>query len=279
MIFNRIIVFISLAGAWSPVVEAFQSTVSTVDTPSARHLGGMRAVLPKTRTTPAFNRGSALGMSDIPEDEDDFTSLLTKIPRIKFEPPEDMFALVGDVLTLFVYSYADHIANEAYAASVAESEALAFSQDLAGNMDVSLPVWFDHSNLYSFGPQWLAHQQIEIPYAPAIAASGLSFVLFSSVWILCGCLSGAFQTENTLECKTSRSLEVTGRTWVFASIVMIALALGSDALWGQLDEINALSAPARGGLTRADADYIFDSLSVLAFWRFLLNGLFGYRRK
>jgi len=265
-----------LAGAWSPVAEAFQSTVDTPPSAARRHLGGMRTRLPMTRTTPAFRRGTALGMSDIPEDEDGF---LTKIPKLKFEPPEDNFALVGDVLTLLVYTYADHIANEAYAASIAESEALALSKDLAGNMDVSLPVWFDHSNLYSFGPQWLAHHQIEIPYAPAIAASGLSFVLFSTVWILCGCLSGAFQTENTLECETSRSLVVTCRTWVFASIVMIALALGSDALWGQLDEINALSAPARGGLTRADADYIFDSLSVLAFWRFLLNGLFGYRRK
>ena len=241
-------------------------------------------------TSPAINRGTgtwrsegtALGMSSIPEDEDDFAGLLTKIPKLKFEPPEDKFALVGDLSTLLVYSYADHMANYAYAASVAESEALALSGDLAGldgNMDISLPVWFDHSNLASFGPQWLAHQQIEIPYAPAIAASGLSFVLFSTVWILCGCFSGVFQTENTLECKTSRSLEVTGRTWVFASIVMVALALGSDALWGQLDEINALSSPARGGLTRADADYIFDSLTVLAFWRFLLNGLFGYRRK
>lgn len=65
---------------------------------------------------------------------------------------------------------------------------------------------------------------------------------------------------------------------MFTAVLMVLLALGSDALWGQLDSINALSAPARGGLTIADADYIFDSLTVLAFWRFMFNWLLGYRR-
>jgi hypothetical protein len=32
----------------------------------------------------------------------------------------------------------------------------------------------------------------------------------------------------------------------------------------------------RGGITRADADYVFDSLSVLALWRLMYNWLLGY---
>lgn len=61
------------------------------------------------------------------------------------------------------------------------------------------------------------------------------------------------------------------------ALLMVGLALGSDALWGQLDGMNPLSDAARGGLTKADADYIFDSLTVLAFWRFMLNSILGYR--
>ena len=60
-------------------------------------------------------------------------------------------------------------------------------------------------------------------------------------------------------------------------LLMVGLVLGSDAVWGQLDVIHPLSAPARGGLTKAEADYIFESLSVLAFWRWMFNYLLGYR--
>lgn len=83
--------------------------------------------------------------------------------------------------------------------------------------------------------------------------------------------------RNTLECDTSHAVMMTGKTWVCMAILMVGLAWGSDALWGQLDLIHPLSAPARGGLTKADADYIFDSLTVLAFWRFMFNSLLGYR--
>ena len=41
--------------------------------------------------------------------------------------------------------------------------------------------------------------------------------------------------------------------------------------------MNALSAPAKGGLTKADDDFIFDSLMVLALWRLMFNRLLGYR--
>jgi hypothetical protein len=45
------------------------------------------------------------------------------------------------------------------------------------------------------------------------------------------------------------------------------------------DEYARLGVPPRGGLTKADADYIFDSLSVLAFWRLFYNWMLGYRRR
>jgi hypothetical protein len=141
----------------------------------------------------------------------------------------------------------------------------------------SLPVWFDVTHLNEFG-HWLVHSSSETAsYAPAIASGGLAFVAMATCWIVSGYFSGAFMMKNTLECDAKNAILVTGKTWVVMALLMVALALGSDALWGQLDVIHPLSAPARGGLTKADADYIFDSLSVLAFWRWMFNYLLGYR--
>ena len=114
-------------------------------------------------------------------------------------------------------------------------------------------------------------------YAPAIAASGLAFVSIATCWIICGYFSGAFLHKKTLECDSGVAMLVTFQTWIAMAFFMVLLALGSDFMWGQLDIINALSMPARGGLTVPDADFIFDSLTVLAFWRFMWNRLFGYR--
>lgn len=141
----------------------------------------------------------------------------------------------------------------------------------------SLPVWFDPTQLNDCG-HWLVRTTVEVPYAPAIAASGLAFVSIATSWIICGYFTGAFMMRSTLECDTSQSLTVTAKTWACMAIIMVGLALGSDALWGQLDLVHPLSTPARGGLTKADADFIFDSLTVLAWWRFMYNWLLGYRR-
>jgi len=219
-------------------------------------------------------------MSSIPDDDDNdgsFDNLPDKFFARLPPAPEDQIALSGDLLALFVYSYLDHTVNEVYADTAAKMDVtdLITYDPRAGGP--SLPVWFDPSHLQTFGQNWLSHTSIEVPYAPAIAASGLAFVTMSTCWLLVGYVTGAFLHRNTLECDASRAMVITLRTWCGMACLMVALALGSDALWGQLDGINALSAPARGGLTKADADYIFDSLTVLAFWRFMFNWLMGYR--
>jgi hypothetical protein len=142
----------------------------------------------------------------------------------------------------------------------------------------SLPVWFDGAHINEFG-HWLdAGSSSVAAYAPALANGGLAFVAMSTCWIISGYFSGAFLMKNTLECDAKNAMVVTGKTWTVMAILMVGLALASDAMWGQLDEIHPLSDPARGGLTKADADFIFDSLSVLAFWRWTFNCLLGYRR-
>jgi len=241
---------------------------------------------------PAPSMPSALQMSSIPDDNDEANNrnpmnffVLDEFTKTKLPPaPEDPIALGGDVVALFVYSYLDHTINEVYADTAAKVDNVA---DLVSTYDPatglaapSLPVWFDTQHLQTFGHNWLAEPVASVPpYAPAIAHSGLAFVAIATSWIFCGYLSGAFLHRNTLECPPEKALEVTLKTWCGTCILMVALALGSDALWGWLDgNFNALSAPARGGLTKADADFIFDSLTVLAFWRFMFNWLLGYRR-
>mmetsp|Transcript_3690 Transcript_3690/g.7149 ORF Transcript_3690/g.7149 Transcript_3690/m.7149 type:complete len:281 (+) Transcript_3690:162-1004(+) len=229
---------------------------------------------------------AGLQMSTIHDDNDDDNNsiLMDPIKTFKLPPaPEDTIALGGDMIALFVYSYLDHTVNDLYLNAVAEVDNVADLVTLPNptnseGLTASLPVWFDPANLNTFGHNWLAIHNIDIPYAPAIAHSGLAFVSLATSWIVCGYFSGAFLTRNTLECKPSQAMVVTLQTWVGTCCLMVLLALGSDALWGALDSINALSAPARGGLTKADADFIFDSLTVLAFWRFMFNWLLGYRR-
>ena len=224
-----------------------------------------------------------LQMSTVPDDEDDIfyttNNIVDQFKNLLPPKPEDQIALGGDIVALLTYTYLDHIINEIFIEASAEmdvAELVAYDPNTASG-GVQLPVWFDSANLATFGKNWLAHTHTEVAYAPAISASGLAFVSISICWMICGYFSGAFLNENTLNCNVDKAMKVTFKTWIGTCILMIMLALSSDAMWGWLDSINALSAPARGGLTTYDADYIFDSLTVLAFWRVMYNWLLGYR--
>lgn len=218
-----------------------------------------------------------LKMSSIP-DEDEyptprsiFKSVKESLPPL----PEDHIALSGDVVAVFVYSYLDHtvhdLCEEATRMDVGE-----YLTTIASVNAPPLPVWFDVTHINDFG-HWLADYSSSASYAPAIASGGLAFVVMATCWIVSGYFSGAFLMKNTLECDSKNALLVTGKTWFIMAVLMVGFALGSDALWQELDMIHPLSDPARGGLTKSDADYIFDSLSVLAFWRWIFNYLMGYR--
>jgi hypothetical protein len=231
---------------------------------------------------------TALLMSSIPEDEDKFNTPSFNFPSInikdllvdfKLPPlPEDHFALSGDIAVLFVYSYVDHIINALFQHASHMDLPQLVTATLDPNSFAPVPAWFDPYLITEHG-HWLIQNSIENPYSPAIAASGLAFVSISFCWIVCGYFTRAFQMRNTLECNTSDAILVAGRTWVFSTLLMVALVWGSDYLWHQIDLIRPQSAGARGGITISDADFIFDSLTVLAFWRSLYNTMLGYRRK
>lgn len=219
-----------------------------------------------------------LHMSSIPEDDDISVSSIPKIMKSIKESlpplPEDRTALSGDVLALFVYSYLDHAVHDIMCAEASRVDVGEYMTLDPANAP-SLPVWFDVTHINEFG-HWL-YGSSSVGYAPAIAVSGLAFVAMATCWIISGYFSGAFLMENTLECDAKNAMIVTGKTWIFMAVLMVCISLGSDFLWAQLDVIHPLSDPARGGLTKADADYIFDSLSVLAFWRWMFNSVMGYR--
>eukprot|EP00978_Attheya_sp_CCMP212_P044744 scaffold320826_cov53-Attheya_sp.AAC.2 len=195
--------------------------------------------------------------------------------------PEDQLVLSGDVASLFLYSFLDHTMNDLYVSMkntpdvASQTFASALDPSLLGDMaPVSqLPVWFDpvHS---AFGPLLTAALPVEhIVYAPAIASAGLSAVVMTSCWLISGYVNEAFSFRNTLGCTTMHALFVTLRTWILATFMLVVVAVGSDTAMGILDSVGS---PSIGGLTQADADYIFDSFSVLVVWRFIFNSMLGY---
>ena len=232
----------------------------------------------ESRTMKTPDQTRPLHMSSIPEDDDISVSSIPQIMKSIRESlpplPEDRTALAGDILALFVYSYLDHTVHD-MCAEASRVDMGEYITSLDSVNAPSLPVWFDVTHVNEFG-HWLDGSS-SVAYAPAIASGGLAFVAMATCWIISGYFSGAFLMKNTLECDAKNAMLVTGKTWILMAVLMVCISLGSDFLWAQLDAIHPLSDPARGGLTKADADFIFDSLSVLAFWRWMFNSVMGYR--
>jgi hypothetical protein len=203
------------------------------------------------------------------------TSSLTNKRDENLPPsPEDQLTLSGDVFSLFVYSFMDHSINDLYADAIQSSGVDSVKGlDPLNEFGLSgkLPVWFDAMHTMLQKDQLLTLLSVpHIDYAPALQTAGMASILLTSVWLVCGYLSGAFLFRNTLECHTTRMLWVTGQTWLWTAASMVALALFSDAFCSHV-----LHQTTLGGLTKADADYIFDSLTVLITWRFMVSSLLG----
>ena len=208
-------------------------------------------------------------------------------------PPEDQLSFTGDIGTIFFYTFIDHAVNGMYdewlnspevlvskSASAAIESSFAASIDLSSSITQapmtgnSFPVWFDLANSEPFGNIPLssalpiAHH---IQYAPALDTTGMSSVLLASTWIICGYFTGAFEFKNTLYCSPNKVVLATAKNWFFTCLVMLAIAYGSDSLVGSIDGLHKSI-----GLTKADEDFILDSLTVLLAWRFTLNLTLGY---
>ena len=145
-----------------------------------------------------YSSTSSLHMSSIPEDDDDLiSSFYNIVDQFKLPPaPEDHIALSGDIVALFVYTYLDHTMNELYADTAAKIDvAELITYDPNTSTGVQLPVWFDSTQLQTFGENWFAVGAPSDMYAPVIAGKS-AFVLcyhlntcdqyeVSVIWLLC----------------------------------------------------------------------------------------------
>jgi hypothetical protein len=191
-------------------------------------------------------------------------------------PPEDQLAMGGDIIALFVYAFLDHFLNDLMASALASGDsatAAAVDPETATQlaMSTAIPVWYDisaHAGSPFNGVSVLPALGY-VPYAPAISTAGTSAVVLASSWLFTGWITGAFLYKNTVECSVSKAIAVAGRTWISATVITVGIALASDA-W-----CDCVTNPSLGGLTKADADFLFGSLSVLAMWRFVLGSILG----
>jgi len=259
---QRISLFVVVlaAGILYAVVQAFSSPM--IQTPFAR--------CPK-------NTVSQLFMSEIPREPSSSSDDKNfELPP----PPEDQLVMTGDVTALFVYSFLDHSLSEYYGDSLLSATDPQTVEEFSKQLDVpsmQLPVWFDslHSTLPEQKALVIMTFESVATYSPALASAGLASISMTTCWILSGYIMQAFLLRHTVECSVSKALEVTGKTWLLTVALMVCLALGSDYIWGNC---NLLHKPSVGGLTKADTFFIFDSLTILVTWRFMVSWLLGYER-
>lgn len=202
-----------------------------------------------------------LYMSDVPT-EDWKDVLYSKLPP----SPEDQLIMTGDVVALFVYSFLDHTLNEQYVTECLQGNAQYL--DPLGELSAhQVPVWFDalHSTISSDYILSILNLP-QVYYSPIIGTSGAASVVLTSGWLVSGWYSGAFLFRNTVECHTSQALIKTFQTWMTTCALVMGVAFLT----------NQYVFDIMPGISKADADYIFDSLTVLLTWRFLVSAMLGY---
>lgn len=213
---------------------------------------------------------SALFLSDIPQPQQE---------ERRFElppPPEDHFVLMGDLLSLATYGFSDHFfcndmahfmmrgldsPQKLYqaAASVPTSGGV-----LTSSSEWGAPVWLntDHS-FYEHVLHVTLQDRLVTTYSPVLEPVGLATCLLATCWLLAGWWHRAFLFPNTVACSTSRALTKTAQTWLTCTVLMLMTVGVSHTV-----DTHAV-------FTRGDVDYILDSLTVLAMWRFLASWLLG----
>lgn len=197
--------------------------------------------------------------------------------------PEDVFTLIGDLLSLSIYGFFDHfISQDVMLASVKHADSPAKLSALlakispaaqtAVNSDylLSTPVWVDCTETpYLFHTlQVTVSDQIVTHYSPLLQQTGLAVTALSVCWLLSGYIHHSFAFKHTLSCRTDTALIVTGKTWLTCSVLLFGFTALSHVVCG---------CPIIS-FTKGDIDYIVDSLSVLTMWRFMASSMLGTGR-
>eukprot|EP00542_Grammatophora_oceanica_P022970 CAMPEP_0194034652 /NCGR_PEP_ID=MMETSP0009_2-20130614/7084_1 /TAXON_ID=210454 /ORGANISM="Grammatophora oceanica, Strain CCMP 410" /LENGTH=301 /DNA_ID=CAMNT_0038675675 /DNA_START=107 /DNA_END=1012 /DNA_ORIENTATION=+ len=255
---------------------------------SAFRAGGM--IVPTTRTSLLVRKSSVeprsaattatVFESSIPsptnnKDNDDDDEKKKKW-QFRIKPPENAFVLGGDVLSLMTYAFMDHLVTNHMLSRVLEDPANlepALLEQFNVPLDPSLTVWLDAASTST--EQWTRIQASltaeHLHYSPAFATAGLSAVLLTACWIAAGMCFGAFDNKRTLECTMNEMLISLGKAWLGMSALMIGIALYSG-----MSVCGCPHSPSNVvGLTKCDADFLADSLTVLLAWRTTVNFVLG----
>lgn len=232
-----------------------------------------------------ISKSLPLSMSSIPEEDeiDTYGFHKKKTPpkswRDSLPPmPEDHIVLTGDIFSLFVYCNMDHITDDLFS-----EDSMLHALVTSSPNSIQVPVWSDAS-LHNFGSsllreimnqQQIAHigpsllnpENVPIPhYTPIFLSPGISFVLFTTAWIISGFFNRSFSLRNTLQCDPAQAVNIVFQTWIFTAAMMFIVALVSGQMCG-CDFIGSV------GMSKSDVEFILDSLTVLAVWRFTLASM------
>ena len=217
------------------------------------------------------------------EDSNDGALWMDNLRSTYWKPPpapEDIFVMIGDLLSLCVYGISDHffcqvvarmMVRETLADPMHHLSSAAAAQVSSGGAlqspSLQTPVWLDLNTPYTDHVLEInLSNQLVNQYSPLLEPMGAATCLLIACWILAGWLHQAFSFRNTLDCSTERALTVTVQTWLTSCALLFGIVLMSQKLCG-CDHFYMLK--------RGDMDYIVDSASVLILWRFLASYLLG----
>jgi len=237
----------------------------------------------------ALNRLAPLPMSSIPDNNEEGSSTIdsygfhkkkkSKSWRDALPPmPEDHIILTGDIFSLFVYCFMDHITDDIFS-----EDSMLHALVTSSPQSIQVPVWADISNNFGssllreiMNQQQIAHignsallnpDNVPIPhYVPIFLSPGVSFVLFTSAWILSGYFNRSFSFSNGIQSDPAQAINIVFKTWIFTAAMMFSIALLSGQICG-CDFIGSV------GMSKSDIEFIFDSLTVLAVWRFVVASM------
>ena len=251
-----VLLLLTAALAITTVTEAFAPAATVM---------GQRMTVP-WRTTDRPTSALSSSSSSLPDKQSRF-----ELPP----PPEDTLTLAGDIMALFLYSFLDHkahdelidiITNDGVSKAVTELDP--FNEY---SITTQIPVWFDTVHSLTQQDQLLVRLSMEhVGYAPILSSIGMASFVLSTAWLLSGSLNRAFSYSNTLNCDTQRMLFVTGKTWLLSTTMVVLVAMLSAQ-----NSCHCVTQTMPTTLTKPDADFIFDSLTVLITWRFTISMLMG----
>lgn len=261
----------------------------------------------RNTVVPTKNSDDGVYLSDIPRDDNPEPSnfdvdAFMKAQKERFlkppPPPEDQFIMMGDIAVLFLYAYTSHALNDMLVQGELSRTDISI-REVVNELDPThallnaqqIPVWVDLSTSYTPNNdpaidhllQVSARESLMNHWGPLLSTEGSACVALCTCWLIAGYMHRAFLFRNSLYCDSTKTLTKTFETWLTSAVLLTIFAALTDSLVGHLPFLqNLLCVTCRGGqendlpfllssLTRSDAMFIIDSLTVLVAWRWTVH--------